>query len=242
MFQINDSNHIRESDYSRMVRDPRVPQVAVKIPRTFGWLCPIDHYKSDKHYNTQRHINLRHGYGSGEPIDSLTGFTREQKRRNALRQDTSSTNIHENNYNINSSSRPFDNAQVRYDSGSSQSSFSIQNAFHMPFLDDATKRARELGYHQNVPARIQMTNNTPYDAACVTGSYRVPSDFQPGQGMIPANLPHPNQNPNPNSYNPLTVPQCYYMLSDNLSQTIPVTPQIGLARMNLELYNLLKDQ
>ena len=238
MYQINNSNRVSESDYSHMVREPRVPQSPVKIPRTYGWLCPYDNYKSDKHYNTQRHINLRHGYGSGEPIDSLTGLTREQKRRNALRQDTTSINIHGNNYDTNSSSRPFDNAQIQNNSGN-------QNAIRMPLLDDATKRVKELGYSQNAQTRIQMTNNTSYGAAFATGraqSYIVPPDFQPRNGMIPANLSRPNLNPNPhpNPYNPLTIPQSYYPLSDDQSQPIPDLPQNGLARTNLDLYNLMK--
>lgn len=236
MFQINNSNRVSGSDYSHMVRESRVPQTAAKIPRTYGWLCPIEHYKSDKHYNTQRHINLRHGYGSCEPIDSLTGLTREQKRRNSLGQDTSSRNIHGNDHNTNSSYRPLD-----YYSGSSQSHVRNQNAFHMPLLDDAAKRVRELGYTQNVPAGIQMLNNTPYGAACATDrmqSYIVPHDFQPSQGKIPANLPHPDPNPHPNPYNPLAVQQSYY---EHLSQTIPDVPQNALVRMKLDLYYLFKD-
>lgn len=109
MYQINNSNRVSESDYSHMVREPRVPQSPVKVPRTFGWHCPYDNYKSEKHYN------IRHGFSSGQPIDSSTGLTREQKRRNALRQDTSSINIHGNNYNTNT--RPFDNAQIQNNSG-----------------------------------------------------------------------------------------------------------------------------
>jgi hypothetical protein len=60
--------------------------------------------------------------------------------------------------------------------------------------------------------------------------------------MIPANLSHPNLNPNPhpNPYNPPTIPQSYYPLSDDQSQTIPDLPQNGLARTNLDLYNLMK--
>jgi len=243
MFQTNRFNHVR-SDCSHMFREPKIPQAGVKIPRTYGWLCPFDQYKSDKHYNTQRHIDLRHGYGSGEPIDSLTGLTREQKKRNALGQDTSSTNTLGNNYNTNSSPRPFDNAQFHYDSGCNQSYFSNQNAFHMPLLDDATKRVGELGYYQNVPAGTQMINNFPYGAAYATGrvqSHIVPADFQPGQGMVSANLPYPYLYPYPNPYNPPTVSQNQYLLSDDLSQTIPVVPQNASARMNLALYNLLKD-
>ncbi len=232
MYQINNSNRVSESDYSHMVREPRVPQAPVKVPRTFGWHCPYDNYKSEKHYNTQRHINLRHG--SGQPIDSSTGLTREQKRRNALRQDTSSINIHGNNYNTNSSSRPFDNAQIQNNSGN-------QSAFDMPLLDDATKRVRELGYCQNVQTGIQKINKTPYGAVRVPGRaqrYMIPPHLQSRKGMNPANSPQPNLNPDPNPYNP-TVPHSQYPLSDDLSEAIAGVPQNDLAR-KLALYNLMK--
>jgi hypothetical protein len=245
MLQRNYSNRGSGYDYSHIVGEPRVPQATVKIPRTYGWLCPFEGYKSDKHYNTQRHINLRHGYGSGEPIDSLTGLTREQKRRNALGQDTSSISIHGNSYNTNSLYRPIDSAQLRYDSGSSQSCVNNQNAFQMRLLNDATKRVQELGYCQNVSAGIQMINNTPNDATHASGraqrSYSVRPDFQPRQGMIPANLPHPNPNQYPNPHSPLTVPQTHYVPSDDLSQTILHVPQNALLRRNLALNNLFKD-
>ncbi len=236
VYQINNSNRVSESDYSHMVREPRVPQSPVKIPRTYGWLCPYDNYKSDKHYNTQRHINRRHGYGSGEPIDSLTGLTREQKRRNALRQDTTPKNIHGNNYNTNSSSRPFDIAQIQNNSGN-------QNAFEMPFLDNATKIVRELGYCQNVPTGIQKINKTPYGAVRVPGRaqrYMVPPHLQSRKGMNIANSPQPNLNPDQNPYKP-TVPHSQYRLSDDLSEAIASVPQNVLAR-NLALYNLMKDR
>lgn len=116
----------------------------------------------------------------------------------------------------NSSYRPLD-----YYSGSSQSHVSNQNAFHMPLLDDAAKRVRELGYSQNVPAGIQMLNNTPYGAACATDrmqSYIVPHDFQPSQGKIPANLPHPDPNPHPNPYNPVAVQELLRAFEPNHSR------------------------
>ena len=31
-----------------------------KIRRTYGWDCPYQDYRSNRHYNTQRHINLTH--------------------------------------------------------------------------------------------------------------------------------------------------------------------------------------
>jgi hypothetical protein len=52
-----------------------------KYRRTHGWDCPYQDYRSNRHYNTQRHTNLTHGYSSGEPIDHMTGETREEKKR-----------------------------------------------------------------------------------------------------------------------------------------------------------------
>ena len=52
-----------------------------QIRRTYGWDCPYQDYESNRHYNTQRHINLTHGNGSGEPVNHMTGETREEKRR-----------------------------------------------------------------------------------------------------------------------------------------------------------------
>jgi hypothetical protein len=195
MHQMNNSNRVSESDYSHMEREPRVPQASVKTPRTFGWYCPFDNYKSKKHYNTQRHINLRHGDGSGQPIDSSTGLTREQKRRNALRQDSSYINIRENNYNTRSPSRPFDNAQTQNNSGNSQSLLNNQSAFDMPLLDDATKRVRELGCCQNVPTRFQKANKTPHGVVRVPGkaqSCMVPPHLESRREMIPASSQRPN--------------------------------------------------
>ena len=239
---MNNSNRVSESDYSHMKREPRVPQASVKTPRTFGWHYPFDDYKSEKHYNTQRHINLRHGDGSGQPIDSSTGLTREQKRRNALRQDTSTIIIHEKNYNTRIPSRPFDNAQTQNNSGNSQSLLNNQTAFDMPLLDDVTKRARELGYCQNVSTGIQNVNTTPYGVIRVPGvaqSCTVPSDLQSRREMIPANSRQPNLNPDPNPYNP-TVPYSQYPFSNDLREAIADVPQNYLAR-HLAIYNLMKE-
>jgi len=241
MYQMNNSNRASESDYSHMEREPRVPQAPVKIPRTFGWYCPFDDYKSEKHYNTQRHINLRHGDGSGQPIDSLTGLTREQKRRNALRQDTSFINIRKNNYSTSSPTRPFDNAQTQNNSDNSQSLLNNQSTFDMPLLDDATKRVRELGYCQNVPTGIQKVNKTSYGVVRVPGKAQsciVPPHLQSRRGMIPANSRQPNLNPDPNPYNP--TPYSQYPLSNDLSEATPDVLQNYLAR-HLAIYNLMKE-
>jgi hypothetical protein len=67
-----------------------IHQNKVKVRRAYGWLCPFDMYKSNKRFNVQRHINSQHGWGSGAPVDSRTGETREQKARNAITQ----SNLH----------------------------------------------------------------------------------------------------------------------------------------------------
>jgi hypothetical protein len=53
--------------------------VPTKVRRTHGWLCPCGDYKSNRWFNTNRHIYKLHG--SGEPIDSRTGETRAEKKR-----------------------------------------------------------------------------------------------------------------------------------------------------------------
>lgn len=241
MLHGNNVNRISRSDYSHTIRAQRVPQPVRKISRTYGWDCPFDNYKSNKHYNTQRHINLIHGYGSGEPIDSLTGLTREQKRRNALGQGHFFRNTQDNSYNTNSSYRPSNYAQLGYGSDSSQSYVSNQNSFDTPLLNDATKRVKELGYYRNGPAGIQMTNTTPH-AAYATGrarSYTIRPNFQPQQGIVPGKTPNPNPIPNP--YNPPTVPQNQYAPPNDLSQIIPDAPQNAVLRRNQALYNLMKE-
>ena len=61
----------------------RVSPIKVKVRRTHGWLCPYEDYRSNRWSNAQRHINVIHG-GAGNPVDSRTGETRDQKIANAL--------------------------------------------------------------------------------------------------------------------------------------------------------------
>jgi hypothetical protein len=42
MSYTNNVNRVKESDYSNMIREQRVPQPVIKIKRTYGWLCPFD--------------------------------------------------------------------------------------------------------------------------------------------------------------------------------------------------------
>jgi hypothetical protein len=61
----------------------RVPPIKVKVRRTYGWLCPYEDYRSNRWSNAQRHIDAIHE-GTGNPVDSRTGETRDQKIANAL--------------------------------------------------------------------------------------------------------------------------------------------------------------
>jgi hypothetical protein len=162
MSHTNNFNRVTASGYSYVARQQqKVSQAVTRTRRTYGWLCPFDRYKSNKYYNAQRHINLTHGYGSAEPINSSTGLIREQKRRKALGQDAFSTNTFDNRYNMGSSPRPPNDAQLDYDSDSSQSNVSNQNDFDTPILNDAKRRVKELGYYRNDQAEGQMIKTCP---------------------------------------------------------------------------------
>ena len=138
-----------------------IHQNKVKVRRTYGWLCPFDGYKSNKWFNVQRHINSQHGWGSGEPVDSRTGETREEKARNAITR---------NSPNILTTSP--DSCSSLIGSGQSYTGFggsnrgqklnqaSTPNALlspaygsnvRMPFLAAQEKRVQELGYGGGLP-------------------------------------------------------------------------------------------
>lgn len=96
-----------------------VHQNKVKVRRTYGWLCPFDEYESNKWFNVQRHINSQHGWGSGEPVDSRTGETKEEKVKNATTQinlpNTLTTSLDSHSGSINS---------IQSDTGSGRSNMS----------------------------------------------------------------------------------------------------------------------
>ena len=109
-----------------------------KYRRTHGWDCPYHDYGSNRHYNTQRHINLTHGYGSGEPIDHMTGETREEKKRACCGSLDQSRNM-----SVYRSSRTMCPV-VRYpDTIASSVS---PNPIRMPYLEAQEVRVKELGY------------------------------------------------------------------------------------------------
>jgi hypothetical protein len=109
-----------------------------KYRRTYGWDCPYQDYKSNRHYNTQRHINLTHGYGSGEPVDHTTGETREEKRR-ASRE---SFERSKNGSMYRSSHPKF--PVIKYPDTIAPSV--IPNFIRMPYLKAQEVRVTELGF------------------------------------------------------------------------------------------------
>lgn len=120
-----------------------------KIRRTYGWDCPYQEYESDRHYNTQRHINLTHGSGSGEPVDHMTGETREEKRRAANGSCNQSMNM--SAYRNTSSMSP----PVRYPDTILPTL--NPDPIRMPYLEAQERRAKELCY----PVRAQPPNSYP---------------------------------------------------------------------------------
>jgi hypothetical protein len=49
------------------------------MPTRITWTCPFCiHMSSSRHWNIKRHINTLHHHLGGEPLDSVTGYTRAQ--------------------------------------------------------------------------------------------------------------------------------------------------------------------
>jgi hypothetical protein len=135
-----------------------IHQNKVKVRRTYGWLCPFDEYKSNKRFNVQRHINSQHGWGSGEPVDSITRETKEEKARNAITRSnlpnvlTTSLGSHSHSGSIRSI-QP-DTGIGRCNTSQKWNQTSPPNTslspygsnVRMPFLESQEKRVRQLGY------------------------------------------------------------------------------------------------
>jgi len=131
----------------------------VKVRRTYGWLCPFDEYKSSKWFNTQRHINSQHGWGSGVPVDCRTGETREEKVRNAITQsnlpDTLTTFLDSHSHSGSIRSIQSDtgfgssNKSQKWNQTSPPNTLvppAYESNVRMPFLESQERRVRQLGY------------------------------------------------------------------------------------------------
>ncbi|MPZ06769.1 MAG: hypothetical protein GEU26_10230 [Nitrososphaeraceae archaeon] len=149
----------------------RVLPIKVKVRRTYGWLCPYKDYRSNRWSNAQRHINTIHE-GAGNPVDSRTGETRDQKIANALNR-SNMPNILSGyrvpHLSVISADRSNERSGARIDSSQAQLPVTEFGNFQnpkdvtlspvagsscpMPFLDAQAKRVKELGY--DVPIRSQ---------------------------------------------------------------------------------------
>jgi hypothetical protein len=132
-----------------------------KVRRTYGWLCPCGDYKSNRWFNTQRHIYKLHG--SGEPIDSRTGETRVEKKTGASATHHSSSvmfapkavipvkpmELSENKI-VNTQASEFENIQI---TENVPSHTTYEDSYSMPFLDAQRRRLTELGYGVRIPSQ-----------------------------------------------------------------------------------------
>jgi hypothetical protein len=141
-----------------------IHQNRVKVRRTHGWLCPFDEYESNKWFNTQRHINSQHGWGSGAPVDSRTGETREEKVRNAITQSnlpntlTTSFDSHFGSIRSIQSDTGFgsSNTSQKWNQTSPPNTLlppAYESNVRMPFLESQEKRVRQLGYGGGHPCK-----------------------------------------------------------------------------------------
>jgi hypothetical protein len=149
----------------------RVLPIKVKVRRTYGWLCPYEDYKSNRWSNAQRHIDAIHE-GAGNPVDSGTGETKDQKIANALNRRNMPNILSDYrvpHLSVTSADRSNKQFGTRIDSSHAQlpgTEFgNFQNtkdvtqspvagsSCPMPFLDAQAKRVIELGY--DVPDRSQ---------------------------------------------------------------------------------------
>jgi hypothetical protein len=153
------------SPYSLAGDTHQIHHNKIKVRRTYGWLCPLEGYKSNKWYNVQRHIDSVHGKGTVESVDSRTGETREQKIMNAIRQrdmlQTSSDHIGPH-------SRPISPTQQFGDTSLPPTG---ESSFRMPFLEQQEKRVRELGY--GVPTSSQKYCGTSINQQGIFGGYDI---------------------------------------------------------------------
>jgi hypothetical protein len=148
----------------------RIRRNEVKVRRTYGWDCPCKDYKSRKWYNTPRHINSIHGIGSGEPVDSRTGETREEKKNNAIRLGNMPKGITGSlnppgasapSITLKQSDERFERKEITWgqpyptsielEGGQNYGDTLVRQASgipcRMPFLEAQEKRLKELGYN-----------------------------------------------------------------------------------------------
>jgi hypothetical protein len=116
-----------------------------KIRRTYGWDCPYQDYTSKRHFNTQRHIYLTHGIGSGEPVDHMTGETRDEKRRAANESRNQSMSV-----SVYPRTRPLP-PPIKNPANYCDTRISAPAQIGMPYLEAQERRLEELGY--TVPAQ-----------------------------------------------------------------------------------------
>jgi hypothetical protein len=264
MQEENDVMASTVSPYGSVWGAHRIPR-ELKVRRTYGWLCPFQDYKSNRWSNAQRHIELIHGKGSGEPVDSSTGETKEGKKKNAIRQENMRKSIsgppdpRSGPITLIQSGERFERKKMiesEPHASLTRSEFaqyygdtflppSNGTSCSMPFLEAQARRIKELGY--DVP--------TP------TGKYYAgPCDRPtPYVEVSPLSLQKTRKNPNflysenqidmlndqQDIHEPDYIYQNQYTNSldvSHWSQVVPVDPQTMCMRMMLLQLGLLREK
>jgi hypothetical protein len=223
----------------------RVPPIKVKVRRTYGWLCSHKDYRSKRWFNVQRHINAIHE-GVGDPVDSRTGETRDEKIANALNRNNMPNILSDYrvpHLSVTSPDRSNERSGCRIDSTQAQLPVTEFGNFHntkdvtvppvagctfpMPFLDAQAKRVKELGY--DVPFRSQKGIPSSIEKPRLE-QQRVFSTLIPGNfpGYVNSALNKPN-NEKPISVNVhRDVPKdSYHDPPDYVDQLAQFDPQMA---------------
>lgn len=228
--------------------DTHIDPVRTKVRRTHGWICPYSDYKSNKHFNTQRHINAIHG--SGEPVDSRTGETKTQKKSKASNAQIFSSM--QSGYvmsapNMVIAGQPKELSESRTANARSylpvtQSLPNTQNAplyttdeytYPMPFLDAQARMLIELGY--DIPAPLEKFVSSSIEKV------RFDKPVNPWLGDMRSSGSPSNMHLNNVPLEQRTDNYQTNSAVDFVDQLAPYDPAMAFYKQRRELANLLKD-
>ncbi|MGH9978697.1 MAG: hypothetical protein ACRD8Z_23125 [Nitrososphaeraceae archaeon] len=236
--------------------DAKLPQwFPIKVRRTYGWLCPWRDYKSNKWFNTQRHISRLHG--RGEPIDMRTGETRAKKKAGASTTNNFSNmqsssvmlapnvvirakpkEISENKIITTQTHIPtaeFENFRITQDAPIHTTD---EGSYSMPFLDEQGRRAMELGYGVRIPSQSFLLPSSPIQIDRFGGTM-YPSL---GNVRMPGNKDSRFSGPN---MHPLVHGFQYYQNNssgDYVDQLAPHDPAMAHLKTWREIANLFANE
>jgi hypothetical protein len=234
-----------------------IHQNKIKVRRTYGWLCPFDGYKSNKWFNIQRHINSQHGWGSGEPVDSRTGETREEKARNVITRNlpnilTTSPDSWSSSYGSRQSYTGFGGSDMdqKLNQASAPNSWlspAYGSSVRMPFLEAQEKRIRQLGYVGGLPCNPPAWSQHDHEGSInKKNQYNV----QNASSMRSGNNPNTSKFQDRNELykieryknEPDNIHENYWMNSGYMFSAIPLNHESVCLKQMLQLLGLVKQE